>query len=343
MKIGIFTSFRGDLEKHAVKACKTLGVDYELVDITSSEWIKNVQQSDADGFFCPSTTLSQELKTILDERYYFVSQVMHRPIYPDYTGHFIHESKRNMAAWLEINGYPHAKTRVFTNKKEALDYIEHCNYPIVSKANVGAGASKVIVIKNKAKAKKMAQKCFNRRFFPHLFKGFVYKKRNIVFGVKLNMPDIRHDQVDYLIIQDFVKDVIHEWRLLKIGNSYFGHQKLLKNGFASGSGLVGWVEPPKELLLMIHDICEKGGFKCMDVDVFETKDGHYYINELQSSFGSYLDYQMCINGHHGRFLYQNGDFIFEEGDFNTHHSCTLKIAHFIEILNDKAKQENNLE
>ena len=176
MKIGIFTSFQGNYDvNNAIKSCQSIGVDYEVVDITSSEWVKNVQKSDADGFYCPSNVMSQELKTIQDERYFFVSQIMHRPIYPDFTGLYIHESKRNMAAWLEANGYPHAKTRVFTDKKEALDYLDKCNYPIVTKANVGAGASKVVIIKSKKKAIRMAKKCFNKKYTPFLFNGLIYK------------------------------------------------------------------------------------------------------------------------------------------------------------------------
>ena len=333
MKIGIFTSYQGELlSENAVKACKSLGVDYEVIDITSSEWIENVQKSDADGFFCPSNCRSQELKTIQDERYYFVSQIMHRPIYPDFTGLYIHESKRNMAAWLELNGYPHAKTRVFTDKKEALQYLDKCQYPIVTKANVGSGASKVVIIKDKSKAIRMAKKCFNNGRIPYLFKGLVYNRKECIFNINFSLPDIRHDQTDYFIVQDYVKDVMHEWRILKIGDSYFGHQKLLKGDFASGSGLVGWVAPPRELLDMVHEICEKGNFLCMDVDIFETKNGKYSINELQASFGSYADYQMSIDGHHGRYIYKDGDFIFEEGDFNVFGSTKLKIEHFIQIL-----------
>ena len=76
MKIGIFTSFQGDhLVENAIKACENLGVEYEVVDILSADWIKNVQNSNCDGFFCPSNCLSQEKKTIQDERYYFVSQI----------------------------------------------------------------------------------------------------------------------------------------------------------------------------------------------------------------------------------------------------------------------------
>ena len=335
MKIGIFTSYQGDtVVNNAVKACQSLGVDYEVVDITSSEWIKNVQNSNADGFFCPSTTQSQELKTIQDERYFFVSQIMHRPIYPDYTGLYIHESKRNMAAWLEVYGYPHANTRVFTDKKEAMQYLDNCEYPIVTKANVGAGASKVVIVKSRARAKRMAKRCFDRNHLSWLFKGLVYRKK-LYKNKPFTLPDVRHDQIDYFIVQDFVKDVLCEWRLLKVGDYYFGHQKLLKGDFASGSGLVGWVAPPRELLDMTRDICERGGFQCMDVDIFETKDGKYSINELQASFGSYADYQMCIDGHHGRYVYKDGEFIFEEGDFNVFGSTKIKIEHFIQLLSNK--------
>ena len=73
----------------------------------------------------------------------------------------------------------------------------------------------------------------------------------------------------------------------------------------------------------------------MDVDIFETKKGEYFINELQASFGSYLDYQMCIDGKHGRYKYVDGDFVFEEGDFNVHGSAKLKVEHFIEILKSR--------
>ena len=45
--------------------------------------------------------------------------------------------------------------------------------------------------------------------------------------------------------------------MIRIGNSYLGHQKLLgENGFASGSELVGWQEPPEELLLLLHSVTE---------------------------------------------------------------------------------------
>jgi glutathione synthase/RimK-type ligase-like ATP-grasp enzyme len=329
MKIGILTNPMSEVN-NAVKACQSLGVEYEIVDVFSADWIKNVKNSDADGFYCSSLCLTQELKTIQDERYFFISNVMHRPIYPDFMGLYIHESKRNMAAWLEINGYPHADTKVFTSKKEALTYLDNCQYPVVVKANLGSAASKVLIVSNKRKAKRIAKKCFPVWKLP-LHLGYAY---NIQYKHKMIpfLKDVHNRQKDYFLVQEFVKDVKWEWRILKIGNSYFGHQKLYKGNFASGSGLVGWVAPPKELLFMVKELCEKGGFLCMDVDIFETKDGHYYINELQSFFGSYLNYQMSIDGHHGRYVFKDGDFVFEEGDFNVFGSTKLKIEHLVELL-----------
>lgn len=327
MKLGIFNSFN-DQHLGYVAACKSLGVEFEIIDILSADWIELVQKSNCDGFLCSSTCDFQERKTILDERYYFVSQIMKRPIYPNYLGLFIHENKRNMAAWLEINGYSHSKTKVFTNKREACQFLETANYPLVMKSNIGAGASRVEIIKTKSKAKRNA-----RYVFP-IFKKLPFLNFGFLFFVKVKgipVPDLAALQRNYLIVQEY-KQVKHEWRILKIGNSYFGHQKLLKGNFASGSGLVGWVEPPKELLFLAKDICDKGGFYSMDVDIFETIDGKYYINELQTLFGSYLDYQMKVNDKPGRFLYKDGDFYFEEGEFNTNGSMTLRVQDFIDKL-----------
>lgn len=332
MKIGIFTSFQNSVVvDNAVKACQSLGVDYAVVDITSANWLQNVQQSNCDGYFCPSNCVSQEVKTIQDERYYFVSQIMHRPIYPDFTGLYIHESKRNMAAWLEYNGYPHAKTRTFTNRDEALSYLEQCEYPIVTKANVGAAASKVLIVKTKREAVRIMKKCLSGSRLKFRKTGFAYKMK-FHHGYIPRVKDIRNRQKDYFIVQEFVSGVKWEWRILKVGDSYMGHQKLLAGSFASGSGKVGWVAPPPRLLYMVRELCEKGGFYCMDVDIFETQDGEYYINELQASFGSYLDYQMCVDGHHGRYVYRNGKFEFEEGDYNIYGSTKLKIEHLISLL-----------
>lgn len=324
-RLGILTGYN-DWESY-IAACKELGVDYEVVDILSSDWMENLKNADVDGFLCRPTCGFQEHKSIYDERLYFIKKYFKKPMYPNFDSLYIYENKRNMAAFLEFYGFPHVETKVFMNKKEALAYVEQACYPIVQKANIGAGGSAVTIIKSKRQAKRMVNKLFGYK--DGLFDSGlspIYHKWGIPF--KFTGSAQKH----YMLVQPFHK-IKWEWRILKVGNSYFGHQKLLKGEKASGSGLVGWVEPPRELLCLTKNICEKGGFDVMDVDVFETLEGEYLVNEIQAIFGSYLPYQMKIDGRPGRFVYSDEKgFVFEEGEFNRLNSKLLFVEDFVKKL-----------
>ncbi len=328
MKLGIFNIYN-DSHNSYISACEELGVDYEVVDILSANWISNVKNSECDAFLVTSTCDVQVRKNILDERLYSISHFMGKRIYPSFDDIYIHENKRNMAAWLEINGFPHTKTHVFTTKKEAKEYLKKCEYPIVSKCSFGAGASKVKIVKSKRHALRLANSFFPIGKASFLKLGHVYWSK--IKGIAI--PDFSNPQGFYMLIQEY-KPIKWEWRIIKIGDSFFGHQKLLKGEFASGSDRVGWVKPPFELLNMVDDLCKKGNFSSMAMDVFETKTGEYFINEIQSMFGSYLDSQMYIDGKPGRYIKVDNTYIFEEGEFNKHASRLLRVKHLISILND---------
>lgn len=328
MRLGILTGYND--WKSYIAACKELGVDYEVVDILSSNWMENLKKARVDGFLCRPTCGFQEHKNIYDERLYFIKEYFKKPMYPNFNSLYIYENKRNMAAFLEYYDFPHVKTEVFIDKKDALAYVEQAHYPIVQKSNIGAGGSAVTIIKSKGQARRIVNKLFGYK--NGLFdKGLspVYYKWGIPF--KFTGAAQKH----YMLVQPFHK-IKWEWRILKVGNSYFGHQKLLNGDKASGSGLVGWVEPPQKLLYLAKEICDKGGFDVMDVDVFETLDGKYLVNEIQAIFGSYLPYQMKINDKPGRFVYSDEKgFVFEEGEFNRLNSKLLFVEDFIQKLQSK--------
>ena len=107
---------------------------------------------------------------------------------------------------------------------------------------------------------------------------------------------------------------------------------MLKGQMASGSDRIGWVEPPEEVLLLAKNVCDKGNFDSMAVDIFETINGEFLVNELQAVFGSYIPYQMKINRTPGRFVFQDNTFNFEEGEFHRHGSNLLRVEHFLQKL-----------
>lgn len=330
MKLGILTGFND--WKLYVEACEELKVDYTIVDILSADWLQNLKKvkNEVDGFLCRPPCLFQEVKNVYDERLFFIKEYFHKPLYPNYNSLYIYENKRNMAAFLEMHAIPHVDTRVFIDKQSALEFVESAHYPLVQKSNIGAGGSAVTVLRNKKNAKRVIRKVFglkNGLFSMGL--SPVHRK----FGIPFKFTGCA--QKHYVIFQPF-HEIKWEWRILKVGNSYFGHQKLLKGNKASGSGLVGWVQPPEKLLYMAKDICDKGRFDVMDVDIFETVDGKFLVNEIQAIFGSYLPYQMKVDGKPGRYIYdEEKGFLFEEGEFNRYGSKLLFVEDFLRILKKK--------
>jgi len=329
VKIGILDSFKELARDNLIEACEEMGVAYEVVDILSSDWLDNVRKSDCGGFFPSPTDTYEEQNVVYMERVYFLNQEMGLPIYPSYRELRLYENKRNVAAWLELHGFPHPPTQVFIRKGDAMAFVRQADYPLVFKANVGSSARGVSIVRGRRDAERIVHRTFGR-FSPNHAKGFIKPKPGRV--IHANQPG--RAQRHYVIIQDFV-DIKWEWRLIRVGESYFGHQKLLRGQFASGSDLVGWGKPPDHLLRLAKEVFDRGEFRCMAMDVLETKDGQFLINELQTIFGSYAESQMYIDGTPGRFLERDGKFVFDEGIFNRCGSCLLRLDDFLRQLGQK--------
>ena len=327
MKLGILNEFEG-YEKNYILACKELNIDYEVVDFLSSNWISNIQNSDCNGFLVRPSFQKEVWKKMFDERLFYVNKVLKIPIYPTYEELFLYENKKNMAYWLEINNIRHPKTWIFYKKNEALEFINsYENYPLVFKTSIGSAAIGVIYIHKKHQAIKIVNKIFTRLlFFNFGFTKWIKTKYLIPF------PLMDDKQYNFIILQEKI-DVRYEWRMIKIGESYFGHQKLSDGKYHSGSNLVGWVDPPEDLRNFMKEICEIGQFNSMCIDIFEDNNGNYYVNELQSIFGSYIESQMYIHGVPGRYRFINNEWVFEEGVYNRNGSCNLRVLDFAEILN----------
>ncbi|MGO1369373.1 ATP-grasp domain-containing protein [Senegalia sp. (in: firmicutes)] len=326
MKLGILNEFTGS-EKNYIKACESLGVEYELVDIISTNWIDNIKNSNCDGFLVKPSAKKEVWKNMYDEKLYFINKIMKKPIYPSYEELFIYENKKNMAYWLEVNDIPHPKTWVFYKREEALKFIKDYNeFPIMFKTNIGSAALGVKFIKNEKEAIKLINKIFTRGKFFNIGYTKWYKTS---YGI--SYPRMDDKQYNFIIFQEKL-DVKVEWRMINIGDSFFGHQKLSDGKFHSGSDLVGWVKPPEALLNLTKEISKIGNFTSMAIDIFEDINGNYYVNELQTMFGSYNPSQMYINDVPGRYTYNDGKWEFEEGLFNENASCNLRVIDFIERL-----------
>jgi len=331
MKLGILRDLY-DNYLYYVYACNDLGIENKVVDIMSEKWIDEIRTSDCAGFLAAPYCTKEVWKTMYQERLYIINKVMGYPIYPSYNELFLYESKRNMTYWLKLHSIPMPKTWVFYDKNEAMQFInEYDSYPIVFKPNIGSSALGLKIIKNRKEARKIVNRVFSKWHF--FSRGYTkwYKTK-----YKISIPVIDDKQYNNILFQEKI-NVRHEWRGVRIGESYFAHKKLAgRNGLHSGSGLASYDNPPLAVLDFIKYVCDVSGFRSMDVDFFEDTDGNFYVNELQAFFGSRIKpYQMCVDGKPGRYRYINDEWVFEEGMFNQNNSCSLRVEDFIKQLHYK--------
>jgi hypothetical protein len=173
---------------------------------------------------------------------------------------------------------------------------------------------------------KWKRKGFARRFLNKLLHPTEFRLK-IAEYIRSNSEH----QKDFVILQQHIPHDF-EWRCVRIGNSFFAHKKLKLKDKASGSLLKGYEAPPMELLDFVKTITDKRNFVSQAVDIFVSDNGAFLVNEMQCIFGQSDPYQMLIHGQPGRYVYEQGQWRFEPGDYNKIESFQLRLENFMEIL-----------
>jgi hypothetical protein len=220
-----------------------------------------------------------------------------------------------MFYWLEANGVPHPKTWVFYDLKQAIAFAEQAELPIVYKSDLGSGASGVRIFRDRTALMKHVKRCFKR--------GFTTYRR---------CPNDK--EWGSILLQEYLPDA-KEWRMIRIGDSYFGYEKLKVGDFHSGSHVILYSKPPSDLLDLVREVTDKGGFKSMDIDIFVTHEKRCLVSELQTVFGIGTPYEMCVvDGKPGRIILRPGvnSWEFEAGSFCQNHMCNLRVETLLSML-----------
>ena len=282
---------------HYVKAAQEMGVPFTVVDLYRSDWLERVREAECDAFlFWPDGFLGIWGR-MLKDRVRMLEEEMGYLVMPSTDSAWMFEDKRRMAYWLGANSVPHPQTWVFYDRAEADAFAQTCALPLVFKTPFGAAASGVEIVKTRKRLRSLIARSFKS-------------------GIPAGGSDHRDREWGVIVLQEHVP-IVREWRMVRIGDSYFGHPKGQVGEFHSGSGVAHWDIPSDPLLDMLHDITERGGFRSMDVDIFETEDGRFLVNELQAVFGASTSVdQSRVDGQAGRFVRrEGGGWEFEAGEF----------------------------
>jgi len=243
-----------------------------------------------------------------------MSEELGKQVYPSVKGLWLYESKRRTAAFLSAHGLPQPRTLVFYDRDRALQFTSSCELPIVFKTDLGSEAAGVKVLRDRRSLERLVKRCFERG----------------VSATGYGDPSSGRGEV---LLQEFIPNAL-EWRMVRIGNSYFGHRKGREGDFHSGSKIIEFDTPPKRLLRFVKGVTDTGDFDNMALDVLENQRGDYFVIEMHCYFGCNCPYVMAIEGKPGRFVYDESvdDWQFEEGDFNRNASCNLRVQHLYRQL-----------
>ncbi|NDI34864.1 hypothetical protein [Chengkuizengella sediminis] len=343
MKIGIFITPEG-YERPIIEACQEVTVQYELIDIFSHDWIEQFEQANCDGYIIRPPTKTRLWMNLFLSRILLIKDKIEGKCVPDLDSILYYESKIMMLDFYKIHQLPHVPSHTFLNIKEALQFAkETTSFPKMVKSDGGSGGLGVKKINSRLKLNYQIYKSFftgnifrgyhSFHDFPEYLKSFVrplwmYSKTRRAY-----YPYSERSQ-GYIHIQELI-DMKTEWRMIRIGKSYFGLRKAKgKNGLRSGSGSLGdWADPPKDLLNLVKEWTDKLNISIMSFDIFEDKEGNYLINEMQVCFGTISPSQMYIDGIPGRYVYVDGEWVFDEGEYCRFNCNLLRIELLTDILN----------
>ena len=303
--------------KYYIAACREMKLSYKVMNIIDNEWIFSFRDSCCDAFLVWPTNFSTVYKQLFDYRLRILESEMGMAIYPTWQECWLTEHKPRLRDWMEANGIPHPRTWVFHDRKEAIDFADGASLPIVAKTATGASASGIQVVRNRNALIRVIKEAFGKGLCP---RGY----------------DPRDRQRAFVFLQEYLPEV-DEWRMVRIGDSFFGYRKERgPTGLHSASHTWSWLDPSNELLDLVNNVTNTGGFTSMDVDIFLTKEGRLLVNECQTVFGcSTPEIQMKVNDVEGRYLLTKDGWQFEPGSFCANHMCNLRLEYLLRMLKDK--------
>ncbi|MCB9911375.1 MAG: hypothetical protein H6827_00115 [Planctomycetes bacterium] len=320
LTLGIIKEF-DEYHKWYISACRELRVSYRLIDVSDQDWIARVRDSGCRAFLVWPSVSRRAWREMFDERLWFMEHRLGLQVYPTYRETWLYENKRRVHDWLVWRQVPHPQTWVFFQREPAEDFAGGCPLPVVVKTNLGASHSGVWIVRRRGELRR----CVRRAFGTGLLARGRHKSES---------------ESGFILLQAFLPDV-REWRMVRIGDSYFGHPKGRVGEFHSGSGKVEWNPPEARHLDLLKRVTDLGGFTSMAVDMFETTDGRLMVNELQTVFGAGFSVdQTRVNGRAGRYAFHEGEepWRFEEGDYARNACANARVKFLLERLEQAEKR-----
>ncbi|MDD2230058.1 MAG: hypothetical protein PHY48_11660 [Candidatus Cloacimonetes bacterium] len=319
-------------------------IQYDCVDLTKLDWMEKILQFNPNVCLLKPSGFTSEYRTLYQERIEVICRDLGLDVFPNYDELRIYENKRYFSYWAKANDIPHPQTMVSYHKSEALEKALLFGFPLVAKMNIGASGSGVRIIRDQKGLVHYIDQAFGKgitsKTGPNLKKGNRTKRiirkllhpKELRERLKVYNAISKDKQIGFVVLQEFIEHE-YEWRVVRVGDSFFAHKKLKVGDKASGTLLKNYDNPPPQLLDFVKELTDRHGFRSVAVDIFMNTDNCYLVNEIQCIFGQSDAYQMKVDGVIGRYLYSNNNWAFEQGDFARNGCYDLRLDYVIRTHN----------
>lgn len=274
-------------------------ISYTYYDIHSSRWMVDSKEFDIilwHPYYTPD--IHEEAKT----KIYFLEKYLGKRCFPSFDELWSYEDKVKNHYILEHFNFPCVPTFVTNSKKEAIEFINNTDFPIISKIANGSSSKGVHRISNKKEAINYINSCFSD------------------IGLKTYWPFMR--QKNYVYFQKYITDSEFDLRIILVGSKIFGYYRYPKPGDfrASGAGIIEMRELPEIAMKTALSVKDKLKVSInpplLAIDmVYSTKLNVYYIIETSIFCGVDTPDQLVINGISGYYEYIDDKFLFKEGRY----------------------------
>ncbi len=228
----------------------------------------------------------------------FIEKHSNTIVYPSYRAVWNYEEKVRQEWFFTKENIPHIRTFESNDYAETLQFLKTCSYPIISKESTSCSSLGVKKLLSYRKAKKAVDLIFTNG-----------KKSTFSWS----------KQKDYVFFQEFVPNEGFDLRVIVIGKYLFGYYRYpkKKDFRASGSGIVVKKAIDTKALDFAREVYGKYDDATMlAVDMIQdsrTKD--FLVVEASIFIGCETSQQLKVNDIPGVYLYENGTYHFQEGNF----------------------------
>ena len=330
MKIGIhhskgtFSELKDSYNHRWIAYCDKNKIPYKLVDAYQNDIMQQLEDCDA---FLWHFYQNSSKDFLFAKQLFFSLEAIDKIVFPSIHMVWHFDDKVAQKYLLESIHAPMVESFVFYDQKDALNWAESSETPIVFKLRGGSGSQNVKLIKTKKELRKHINKAFSHGFKQYdglgilkdRFQKFI-KGKDTLSGVfhaiiRLGYPTkyskVRGRDRGYIYFQKFIANNDSDTRVIIVGNRAFGiKRKVRDNDFrASGSGtiLYGQNEIDMKAVKAAFDVSKKLHFDCVAFDFVFDENNDPLIVEV--SFGFAIEaYDPCpgywdekLNWHEGTF------------------------------------------